>query len=236
MKLLFLGTRGGITARSELHYMHSSLMITYRGTSILIDWGKDWLDMNPPPVAALFLTHGHPDHVGGLRKGFPAPVYASQETAKIVKRYPLKLTVVTPRQLVSVGSLTIEPFAVYHSVRAPALGYRVSSGKKTLFYVSDLIAIIDEKRALKDINLYIGDGAIITRTLLVRKKDGIPVGHVPIKEQLAWCRKNKVPCAIITHCGSEITKGDPAVVKRKIKAVAKGLSVMVAYDGLALNI
>jgi hypothetical protein len=43
MKLIFVGTRGEIEARTPKHRMHSSLLVSYRGTKVMIDCGLDWL-------------------------------------------------------------------------------------------------------------------------------------------------------------------------------------------------
>src|SRR5437660_1690822 len=43
MKLTFLGTRGEIEKRTRRHRMHTSLMVSYRGTDVMIDCGLDWL-------------------------------------------------------------------------------------------------------------------------------------------------------------------------------------------------
>src|SRR5260370_42499041 len=43
MKLRFLGTRGEIEARTRWHRMHSLLLVSYRGTNVMIDCGLDWL-------------------------------------------------------------------------------------------------------------------------------------------------------------------------------------------------
>jgi hypothetical protein len=42
MKLKFLGTRGEVDIRTRLHWMHSSLEVSCRGHSVMIDCGEDW--------------------------------------------------------------------------------------------------------------------------------------------------------------------------------------------------
>lgn len=238
MRLHFLGTRGGISARSSEHYMHSSLLISFRKTTILLDWGADWLSHKLPLVNGVLITHAHPDHIGGITQKFPYPIYATKDTWKIFKKTVKHPNTIQPRKPFTIGSLHIEPFAVHHSVHAPAVGYRITGGKRSLFYVSDLISIVDEKDALTHLDLYIGDGAITTRTLLSRTKNTIPVGHSPIIEQLSWCAHYKVPRAIFTHCGSEIVKGNPQNLNKQIKKLSKETNVKsrFAYDGMKITI
>ena len=54
--------------------------------------------------------------------------------------------------------------------------------------------------------------------------------------QLAWCRKEGVPRAIITHCGSEIVTGDERELLAKLRAMVTepGLEARIAYDGMKL--
>ena len=51
-----------------------------------------------------------------------------------------------------------------HSILAPAVGYRVSAGHACIFYAPDLIFIHDRAAALKEVQIYIGDGATLTRS------------------------------------------------------------------------
>ncbi len=37
MKLMFLGTRGEIGARTRRHRMHTSLLVSYRSANVMID-------------------------------------------------------------------------------------------------------------------------------------------------------------------------------------------------------
>ena len=86
MKLTFLGTRGEIEARTRWHRMHNSLMISHGGYDVMIDCGLDWLGkVHRLSPAAIVLTHAHPDHAWGLKKGAPCPVYAPQKTWQTLK-------------------------------------------------------------------------------------------------------------------------------------------------------
>jgi glyoxylase-like metal-dependent hydrolase (beta-lactamase superfamily II) len=129
MTLTFLGTRGYIDARSRRHRRHSVLRIAYRQRAVLIDCGEDWLSrLKALDPAAILLTHAHPDHAGGLKRGAPCPVYAPAEVWATMPRWPLAAReVLRPRETREVSGLRVEPFRVVHSLRAPAVGYRIGT-------------------------------------------------------------------------------------------------------------
>ena len=131
--------------------------------------------------------------------------------------------------------ITFEAFPVEHSILAPAVGYRIRVGRACIFYGPDLLFIYDRAAALKDVQLYIGDGATLTR-LFVRKRGNRLIGHAAVRTQLRWCANENVPCAIITHCGSEIVTGDERAIRKKITATARemGVEAEIAHDGLEL--
>lgn len=241
MKITFLGTRGGIKAKSKEHNKHSITLITYKNKSILLDYGLDWLHNNPKVAKpeAIFITHGHPDHIGGLSAGAPCPVYATKESWQIMKNYPIEdKFIIKDREIIKIAGMQVEPFTVVHSIHAPAVGYKITAGKASIFYVPDLIGIKKESAALKNIKLYIGDGAIITREILMRHKDSQITGHAPISLQLSWCAQNKVPQAVFTHCGTEIVTGDKEIISNKIAQLAKeyNIKTSIAYDNLKIII
>ena len=241
MKILFLGTRGGIRAKSPLHQRHTVTVITYRGTRVAIDCGLDWLNhMDIIHPDAIVITHAHEDHVDGLRNGAPCPVYATAASAKRLKQFPIKDGIVVKyREPFAIGHLIFEAFFVKHSFRAPAVGYRITAGSTTIFCVHDLLAIKNRTEALHDIQLYIGDGAALTRPILRYTKENQPFGHTSIDEQLKWCKKAHVPRAVFTHCGSHIVKDDlHATVAAKVVNLGSlyGVEASIAHDDLKITL
>lgn len=241
MKITFLGTRGYIDARTRRHYRHASTLITVGATRVMIDCGIDWekkvWEINPD---AILITHAHPDHAWGLKKGSPSPVYAAQESWNLIESYPIPdrfRYLITPRKLFKISTITIETFSVVHSIRAPAVGYRISAGGKTIFCVHDIVYIPEREEALRDIDLYIGDGASLIRPIIRRKDDQL-FGHSSISTQLTWCQKEAVPAAYFTHCGSQIVESDGRTIRAQLNALGRKKQILahLAYDGLTITL
>lgn len=239
MKLTFLGTRGEIEARTPRHRMHTALMVHYMRERVMIDCGADWRGkvqkLNPP---AIVLTHAHPDHAFGLEDGAPCPVYATQDTWAHIAKYPItEKRTVTARKAISIGNIRFEAFDVEHSTRCPAVGYRITAGRATVFYAPDLVYIHDREDALRNCKAYIGDGATLSQSF-VRKRGDRLIGHSPVRTQLTWCEKEGVPKAVITHCGKQIVEGDERKIVAQLRQWAdeRGIEVALARDGLELVI
>ena len=243
MKVTFLGTRGYVKFKSTRHRMHTSTMVAHRGKRVVIDCGESWVgkitDLKPD---AIVITHAHPDHAFGLKLGSPCPVYATAEAWKKIKKFPIQKEfrrVVQPRRPERIEGITFEAFPVVHSVRAPAVGYRISAGKVALFYVPDVAWIPNRSRAFLGIRVYIGDGATITRPLIRHeKRDGQVIGHASIETQLGWCRKERVPEMIVIHCGSAIVGGNQRYVETKLQGLGHkyGVTIEIAHDGMNLTL
>jgi phosphoribosyl 1,2-cyclic phosphodiesterase len=241
VRLTFLGTRGCIEARTPRHRLHTALLVAHRGGRVMIDCGTDWADrvgrLHPQ---AILITHAHPDHAGGIREGSPCPVYATRDAWEGMARFAIARRhrhVVGCRRRRTIAGIGFEAFAVVHSVRAPAVGYRITAGGASVFYVPDALAIPERADALAGVRLYIGDGASIVRPI-VRRRGRQRWGHAPVRAQLAWCRSEGVANAVFTHCGSQIVAGDERGAEARIRLLGRayGVETFVAHDGMALTL
>ncbi len=234
VELIFLGTRGGIKIRSRWHERHSALLIEHKAARIMIDCGTDWLGrLDGIAPTAIVLTHAHPDHAGGLAQGAPCPVYATRQTLCLVRRFPICDRRSMPlKKSLTIGGLRFTAYPVQHSIRAPAVGYRVSANAEGFFYLPDVARLPNAAEALCGVGIYIGDGATMRRSM-VRVKDGKLIGHAPITTQLDWCAKAHVRRAIFTHCGSPIVRGDARALSATVRKLGRGRGIYarLACDG-----
>ena len=200
----------------------------------MIDCGKDWLRrLRTVAPTAIVLTHAHADHAWGLAEGAPCPVYATKATWALLDRFPIRDRREMPVQkTVRIGNVTFRACPVQHSIRAPAVGYRISAEASTLFYVPDVAWLPNAAKALRGIDVYIGDGATIRRSM-VRRRGRVKIGHTTIVEQLGWCKRAGVGQAIFTHCGTQIVRGDARRLAALVRRLGHdhGIEASLARDG-----
>ena len=205
----------------------------------MIDCGADWLGrLRTVAPTAIVLTHAHPDHAAGLAKGAPCRVYAAETTLHLLHRYSIPDRRMMPlERSVSIGGMRFKAFPVQHSIRAPAVGYRVSAGDGSFFYLPDVAELPNASAVLRGIDIYIGDGATVKRSM-VRKKSGTLIGHAPITAQLDWCETAGVRRAIFTHCGSGIVRGETRRLNASVRRLGceHGVDARLACDGDRLSL
>jgi ribonuclease BN (tRNA processing enzyme) len=229
--LVFLGTKGEIEESTPEHKYHSSLLITSNGAKLLIDCGelrKYSLDEIRPD--AILITHAHPDHYVWLNEDIKTdiPVYLTQETLDYGKFSPSNARQIEPGKEFETGPFKCFAYRVIHSIRCPAVGYKISITGRTLIYNSDLVDIVDKEKVLEGVDYYIGDGSAIRANLVRRRGDHL-FGHTRILTQIHWCQKHNINHIIFTHLGKE-------TIEREEEFRAEHPEAVLAYDGMELMI
>ena len=214
-------------------------MVDGGGGRVLIDCGEDWAGrIERLRPTAILITHTHDDHAAGLKRGARCGVYASAEAWGAMAAWPLPTRYVVPsRRQFALAGLLVEAWPVEHSVVAPAVGYHVTAGAARIFYVPDVAHIANPAAALRDVDVYVGDGATLHRPL-VRRRGAVRIGHATIETQLGWCAAAGVKAAVFTHCGSGIVRSDPRGIARAVSKIARehGVSARIAYDGFKMTV
>jgi len=236
-KIRFFGTRGYVEAKSRRHRHHSAFTVESSGFRLLCDFGQTnrgrLADIAPD---AIFLSHAHPDHALGLADGTDAPVYASDDTIRILANMPVRSwRPLAPGRFHSVGPFRLAAYPVVHSIRCPCVAARIEVGGRTLVYSGDVVAFEDEESALSGADLYVGDGSTLVRPLVRRHSSGALMGHTTVRAQLGWLGRRRIGRAIFSHFGTgPIELGDRELGRRLrslAAAKAPGCEVRNAFDG-----
>jgi hypothetical protein len=114
---------------------------------------------------------------------------------------------------------------------------RISTDQGCCIYVPDVAEIPNLRTLLRGIDVYIGDGATIRRSM-VRRTNRALIGHASIVAQLEWCKEAGVRQAFFTHCGSAIVRGSAGQVRALVRQLGleRGIDARLAHDGLELGI
>ena len=155
LKITFLGGVGEIGKNmTALEYNDEIIIIdaglTFPGEELpgvdLVIPDMTYLIENKSKIKALLLTHGHEDHIGAvpfLLEQMTIPVYASRLTLALVenkmKEHPkvkFKGVAVKPRNVLKLGSFSIEFIKVSHSI-AGALALSITTPVGTIVHTGD---------------------------------------------------------------------------------------------------
>ena len=242
MIIEFPGTKGEIEESSTEHKYHSSLIIRYKKTSALIDFG---IKYNPQLINKIndfdfiLITHAHPDHYIWTLEDenrINIPVYLTKITLDYGKYKPVNYRIIEYGREYRLKNMQITAYKVIHSLRCPAVGYKIK-GDKTIIYAPDIVDFEEDKGVVfKDVDLLIADGSSLNINM-VRRKDDKLYGHTRVKTIIEWCKKYNIDSLIVTHCGKQIVTMDKKELAGRLEEYTEGkINVTVANDDYRMEL
>jgi phosphoribosyl 1,2-cyclic phosphate phosphodiesterase len=215
---------------------------THQERVVVIDTGPDFreqmLRSGAKRVDAVFYTHAHADHILGLddlrplsfiasREGGPIPLYATDETATVLKRiydytfspdasYPNRARVeLRPLQdRTNVHEVEFVTIPLLHG-DLQIVGYRFGRAA----YLTDVSAIPEESFALLE---------DLDHLVLSALRYKPHPNHATVDQALDWARRIGARNTWLTHIAHEL--GHEATTSSLPEGVA------MAYDGLTVNV
>ena len=166
MRIQFLGSGDAFGSGGRLQ---TCILLQAESTRILVDCGTTALiamrrfGVDPNDISAIFLTHLHGDHFGGIpfvildgelvsKRTVPLLIAGPPSTRErlsqamevlfpgsstVQRRFPVEVVALQPGRSERIGPLTVIPHLVNHASGAPAFALRVETAGKVIAYSGD---------------------------------------------------------------------------------------------------
>ena len=189
-------------------------------TATLFNIGEEHLLVNAPKGISgmlkikptyVLLEHIHEDVIGGLHelRALNPIVFATKDAWDYLRRhyqslsgekgrfediYPFKRYIIKDKPF-KVGPFAVEAVEIEHAKPGDpaALGFKIHMGDTEIWHGSDVFRIPNYKEVLKDVDIFIGDGASLSK--------GILQNHTSIETQIKWAQEAGIPRIYFTQIG-----------------------------------
>ena len=252
LRFISLGGNGQVTKNMYVYEYGDDIVIVDCGMGFPseIMYGVDmvipdisYLNDKRHKIRGIFITHGHEDHIGALPyliDRLSAPIYATKLTVGLIKVKLkehnklnfTKLNQIEPRKKYQLGSFSIEPFRVSHSI-PDSVGYAITTPIGTTIHTGDYKfdwTPVDGKTTDVDRLTELGKKGVLAlmSDCLRSEKPGSTLSEAAIQENFEKIMKNAKGRVLVTTFSSNISRLQQAIsasVKygRKVAVVGRSM-------------
>ena len=118
-----------------------------------VEEGLNSIGLTVGDLDAVFVTHEHSDHIGGLgvlTRKCQAPVYATKGTLEGIFNYaslgkvdPEQFVEIAENQCITIGDIKVDPMKISHDAAQP-VAYRFFKGDKRIAIATDMGMVTEE--------------------------------------------------------------------------------------------
>jgi len=249
--ITFLGTGGDAIVVGKQIRASGGIVLKFDDNQFHLDPGPGAIvrskqyDINPRETTAIFVTHNHLHHAGGLNELIAAMTYSgidkrgvlvcdgetlngsanekpmvSNHHKSLVERY----IALKPRMRIGINDINIQATHANHS--PTSLGFKFYTEKFVISYTGDTDMSKELIADHKD-----SDVIIINCKYPVGLKQ---TGHLNSEDVVKFLQKTRPKLAILTHFGIKMLDADPIHEAREIQKNTNS-QVIAAKDGLVVN-
>ncbi len=214
-------------------------MIEYKGDIIVIDAGfsfKDedtpgidyilpntkYLEDNKDRIKAMFITHGHLDHIGGIpfiidRIGYPK-IYTRQFGAIMIQKRqdefphlkPLDIQIIEGNETITCGALKIKTFPISHTI-PDSMGLVIETEQGNIVFIEDVrvdnVAGVPTEEEIEQYKMFKNmNTLLLTMDSTSIEKPGFSLSENVVKDNLDLFIKNTSGRLIIATFASQVER------------------------------
>jgi ribonuclease BN (tRNA processing enzyme) len=249
--ITFLGTGGDSIVVGSQRRASGGILFRFGNNTFYIDPGPGALvrakqfDINPREITAVFVSHNHLNHVGGLNSILSAMTYAgidrhgvlvaddevihgSNEEFPGVSKFHKKLVerfiAIKPGTRIGINEINVVATTAKHT--PSSIGFKFYTDKFTVSYLGDTEYC---KELVEEHN----DSDVII--INCKNPAGLKEpGHMNSDDVVNLLLKIKPKLVVLTHFGVKMLDADPLYEAREIHKKT-GVQVIAAKDGFVVN-